>query len=512
MKICRDVRSTVLPPLGALVLLVTLLCPRSASAQPPPSNSVCNRATSALEVVAQPCLTELVTTDTHYAFNGLEVAAARADDAAYASLLPVCVSSTGAIICGGTRLNLFNRLLQLENNADELLGFGQTKYSLDLTAQDLGFALRWTADEEFAAQSSLMSRLANNQVAAVSSRLSVLRFMQAVRLARLDASAADGLFADDRDQDTNVLGGGGSADPGSAQFGNWSVFANGSYGAGTRAPTTFDDAFNFGGTQITAGADVRLSRRMVVGFLLSHTNQEADFNSSESIAAGGIKSNGGGITGYMQLEWDAAYLNFSLGGQRFTLDSRRVVAYVSNNPEIPSVNTTFSSSTNATSVMATGGGGYVFHARGFSAEPYLNANFVYTKIGAFSESATGPDLGLGASVSSQGITSLVGVAGLKFEYTFLPSFGVIVPYVYGEVRREFRDPAQNVASQFSPTTSGQEYFQLPTDNIRADYYEAGAGLSTVLPHGAQFYLQYVKVLSLQYYTDYVASGGFRSEF
>jgi outer membrane lipase/esterase len=506
-------RCSALLPLCGLLLLTAGGWPRLAAAQagPPASNLVCNQATSANEVVAQPCLTLLVSTS-KYAFNGLEIAAAQADDAAYASLIPVCVSATGALVCTGTKLNLFNRLLQLEDNADQLLGFGQTRYSLNLTSQDLGFALRWTADEEFAAQSSLTSRLANNQVTAVSNRLSVLRFMQTVRLARRDAWEADGMLADDRGDDGELLGGGASADPESAQFGKWSAFANGAYGAGTRAPTTYDDAFNFGGTQVSAGADVRLSQRLVVGFLVNHVNQEADFNSSESIAAGGITSNGWGLTAYTQLEWDAAYLNFSVGGQHLSLDSRRLVAYVSNNPEIPSVNTTFTSSTDATSWLATAGGGYVFHARGFSAEPYLNANLVHTEIAGFTESADGPDLGLGASVSSQSITSLVGVAGLKFEYAFLPSFGVIVPYLYGEFRREFRNPSQNVGSQFTPTTAGQEYFQLPTDNIRPDYYEVGAGISTVLPHGAQLYLQYMKVLQLQYYTDYVASAGFRFEF
>jgi uncharacterized protein with beta-barrel porin domain len=487
--------------------------PRLAQAQagPPASNLVCNPATSAAEVVAQPCLTQLVTTSS-YAFNGLEIAAAQADDAAYANLIPACVSATGAITCVGPKLNLFNRLLELENNADQLLGFGQTRYSLNLTAQDVGFALRWTADEEFAAQSSLTSRLANNQVAAVSSRLSVLRFMQTVRLARRDASTANGLLADDQMSEGEMLGGGASADPDSAQFGKWSVFANGSYGAGSRAPTTYDDAFNFGGTQLSAGADLRLSPRTVVGFLVNHVNQEADFDSSESIAAGGIQSNGWGVTAYTQYEWEAAYLNFSVGGQHLSFDTRRVVAYASNNPEIPSVNTTFTSNTDATSLLATAGGGYVFHARGFSAEPYLNADYVHNRVAAFSENASGPDLGLGTSVSEQNITSLVGIAGLKFEYAFLPSFGVIVPYVYGEFRREFRNPSQNVYSQFTTTTPGQEYFQLPTDDVKPDYYEVGAGFSTVLPHGAQLYAQYVKVLQLQYYTDYVASAGFRFEF
>jgi hypothetical protein len=482
------------------------------SPSPAPAAQGCTQAGSAVDANAQPCLATLVTTFTAnktYAFNGLELAAAQADDAAYSNLLRIC---SGAAGCSATQTNLFNRLRELEDNADQLLRFGPTFYSLNLTAQGLGFALRWTADEEFAAQSSLTSRFANNQLAAVGNRLTALRFMQTVRLARQDAQTADGVLAEVPPDAGTALGGGASADSAPTAYGKWNVFANGAYGAGTKAATTYDDAFAFGGTQVSGGADIRLSPRMVLGFLVNHIQQEADFNSSESVASGGIWSSGYGITGYMQTEFDAAYLNFSVGAQRLNINTTRVVAYPSNNVLIPAVNTTFYSSTDATSWLITGGTGYVFHARGFSAEPYLNAQYLHTHIGGFSESASGPDLGFATTVAGQNVTSLVGIAGVKFQYAFLPSFGVIIPYAYGEFRREFRDPSQNVASQFASTTPGENYFQLPTDNVNPDYYEVGAGFTSVLPHGAQVYLQYMKVLQLQYYTDYVVSGGFRFEF
>jgi outer membrane lipase/esterase len=460
-----------------------------------------------------PCLTTLVetfTADNIFQFNGLELAAAQADDAAYATLLRGC-AATGS--CKGVQLNLYNRLLELEENAYQLLGFGPTTYSLNLAAEGVADALRWTADEEFAAQSSMTSRFANNQFTAVTTRLTALRFLQAVRLARLDGETGNGLLADlTSDGSSGSWGGGASGDPQATQFGRWSVFANSSYGSGTRAPSVFDDAFSFGGTQVSIGADVRLSSHAVVGLLVNHVNQEADFNSTESVVGGGITSSGFGVTSYLQLDWDAAYLNFSLGGQNVSLDSTRLVAYPSNNPLVPSVDTTFQSSTHANSLLLTAGGGYLFHARGFSAEPYLNAQYLYTRIDGFTETATSSDnTGFATNVSAQSVTSLLGVAGLKFQYVLQPKFAVLLPYVYGEYRHEFRNPSQYVGSQFGAAPAGN-YFQLPTDSIDPNYYQVGAGFSAVLPHGAQLYLQYMKVLDLQYYTDWVVSGGFRFEF
>jgi outer membrane autotransporter protein len=494
----------------ALALMIHFF-PGSAHSQPAASCSPSTGVTAAAG--PQACLTTLVETLTSskiFQFDGLELAAAQADDAAFESLLKGCVATAS---CKGTQLNLYNRLLELEENASQLLGFGPTTFSLNLSAQGVADALRWTADEEFAAQSSMTSRFAGNQFSAVSNRLTALRFLQAVRLARQDGETGNGLLADATSDGSVAWGGGASGDPqSSSQFGRWSVFANSSYGAGTKAPTVFDDAFSFGGTQVSLGADVRLSSHAVVGLLINHVNQEADFNSSESVVGGGITSSGYGVTSYLQLDWDAAYLNFSLGGQRVSLDSTRLVAYPSNNPLVPSVDTTFQSSTYANSLLLTAGGGYMLHTRGFSAEPYLNLQYLYTRIDAFTETASSTDnTGFATSVSSQGVTSLQGILGLKLQYVWQPKFAVILPYVYGEYRHEFRNPSQDVSSEFGAAPAGN-YFQLPTDALNASFYQVGAGLSAVLPHGAQLYFQYMRVLSLQYYTDWVASGGFRFEF
>jgi uncharacterized protein with beta-barrel porin domain len=452
----------------------------------------------------------LVSTSANYVYNALEIAAAKANDAAYLNLLALCGAQGAG--CTGRTANLFIHLSELEYNAEELLGFGQYQGSLKLSAQGFGFALRWTADEEYSAQSSLTTRVANNQLAAVSNRLTTLRFLsQTVRLAAQDRFGGDDRLAGRKS--TDAFGGAASADGGGSRLSRWSVYANGSYGDGTKQPTDFDDAFGFDGTQYNAGADMRLDARTVLGFMFGYVSQKATFDSNLSIVSGGIKAKGPGVTLYLQKEWNAAYGNVSLGYQRTTLDTIRIVAYPSNNPSIPSVNGRFSSSTTATAWNLAFGAGYVFHAKGFSAEPYLRGQYMLTKIGAFSEAA---DVGYGdtafaVDAGSQSVTSAIGTGGAKFQYAFLPAWGVVVPYLYGEYRREFKNPSQAINSTYLYGTGSGGDFALPTESIKPDYYQVGAGFSAVLPHGIQLYAQYMKVLQLQNYSDYVASGGIRVE-
>jgi uncharacterized protein YhjY with autotransporter beta-barrel domain len=452
-----------------------------------------------------------------YAYNGLEIAAAKTNDAAYGALLADnCGGAVGAgpppATCSAGQTLLFNRLRELEDTANGLLGRGETTYSLRLGAQAVGFALRWTADEEYAAQGSLTNKFANSQLTTLAGRFSALRFATQIRLARGadDASESDSeaprlsYYGSGR-----PLGGGASADSNPFPTSNWGAFANGSYSAGKKAPTTFEDAFDYNDSEYSAGTDVRLNRHVVIGLLAGHTLKNVNFNSSESIVSGGIRGAGYSAIFYTQFEWDAPYLNLSVGYQHLALDTRRSITYPSLNPLIPSVDETSTSSATATSLIANLGAGYSFHWRGFSAEPYLNTQYVDTKIAAFTEHGGN---GFDTNVASQSIPSLTSAAGLKLQQAFLPPFGVIVPYVYGEYRHEFMEKSRTVQTSYAAANVSAADFSLPTDAPTRSYYAVGGGLTVVLKHGLQGFLQYVKILQLTNYTDYVASGGIRYEF
>jgi outer membrane lipase/esterase len=463
----------------------------------------------AAQAQSAPSLVQMVTTLTQngtYKFDALEYDAAVANDAAYARLLPICGAAAPATAgCTGNTQTLFNQLRALEDNADQFLGRGETTYSLQLSPQGLGAALRWTAPEEYAAQGSVATRFANSQASVLTSRFAALRFATQLRVAR-------GLDGDD---DTDVaslspapLGGSAGADN-VGSFGRLSVFANGSFGTGTKDPTTFEDAFSFDDTEASVGADYRLSAHWLVGLMAGHTEKRVDFNSELSIVSGFMRGNGQSVLVYGQYDGDAFYANGSFGIQHLSLNTLRKITYPSNNPIVPSVNDTAYSDTGAQTLTGTLAAGYTFHYRAFSAEPYLSGQYAKVRINSFTEhSAEGFDFDVG----EQGIHEAEIAAGLKFQYAFLPPFGVIVPYVYAEYRHEFADASRTIDSTYSASLSDAPQMTIPTDAAPNHYYVVGGGGSIVLPHGIQGFMQYLRVLDYTDYSDHVVSGGLRWEF
>jgi uncharacterized protein with beta-barrel porin domain len=446
-----------------------------------------------------------LTANGEFQFNALELAAARANDAAYANLLNACAPPAG---CTGAKQTLFNRLRELEDNANQLLGRGETQYSLRLDPEGVGAALRWTAPEEYSAQGSMATRFANSQAAVLNNRFAALRIATLGRLARNYQDNDDGSVLAAA-TDFGAFGGSAGGDSGGFSLGRLSVFINGGFGTGEKKPTAYEDAFTFDGTEASAGADYRLTNSLVVGLLLGHSEKRVDFNSALSIVDGKVRGNGQSGTLYAQFETDRFYVNGSIGFQHLSLSTSRRITYPSNNPDIASVDETSVSNTGANTITADVAGGYVFHYRGFSAEPYLGAEYVHVRINGFTEHS-GDEFDF--DVAEQRIHASTGTAGLKFQYALLPPFGVIVPYAYAEYRRIFSDPSRIVQSTYSAADSPTPQMSIPTNSAPGHYYVVGGGGSIVLKHGLQGFMQYVKVLDYTDYSDHVVSGGVRWEF
>jgi outer membrane lipase/esterase len=442
-----------------------------------------------------------------YPYNSLEKQAAIANDKAYQSLLTDCGPNAAGGACTGPKQTLFLRLRELEDTANELLGGrGETQYSLRLDPQGLGDALRWTAPEEYAAQGSMASKFVNSQASALTNRLSALRFAsQGIRLAD-GVSVSPGGNGLSYAANGGALGGAAGAD--GSLFSRWSIFANGSFGSGEKAPTVFEDAFFFDSTEVSAGADVRITNRLVAGLLFGHTEKRIDFNSARSVADGGVRGNGESAIAYAQYETDSAFVNLAAGWQHLGLATNRRITYPSNNPAIAPVNVTSHSNTGSTALIATLGGGYSLHYKGLSAEPYANAQYVRTRINAFTEFS---DDGFDIDTPSQSIQSLESAAGVRAQYAINLPIGVIVPYAYGEYRHQFRDSSRDINSGYAGADDGTD-FSLPTDEPDKNYYVVGAGGSIVLTHGLQGFMQYSRLINYTNYTDHTVSGGVRWEF
>lgn len=418
----------------------------------------------------------------------------------------------GDSFCSDPSLQLvFENLRELVDTANDIGGSGSTTYSLGYDVANLGFALRWTAAEEFAAQGASATEFSNSQLGALASRLSALRFgARGMRLAN-STNGGFGTLASNR---RSRLGGGASADADSIAS-RWSVFIDGSYGFGAREDSTFEggfeDAFDFDGREFTVGMDHRFTDAIVAGVMSGYSNKSIDFDVARSIVDASMRVEGYSLIAYGQWESGNLYVNGSFGGQWLDLDTRRRILYPSFNPRVASVDSTALSATSSSAVTATFGAGYEARAFGISFGPYLKAEYQDITIDGFTEGGPQAD-GFAFDVGGQKIKSLDTALGVRAQRVFTPSFGVVVPFLRAEYHKELENDARAVSAVYTDaTTITTAGFNVPTDEPDDDFVVLATGVSMVWPHGWQGFLQYQQVVGLDRYSDRVITAGMRYE-
>jgi uncharacterized protein with beta-barrel porin domain len=454
-------------------------------------------------------------------YNALERAAARANQASYNRLLPACGGGVGAQ-CSAGDFVVFQNTRELVETANELTGNGPTQFSLGLDSQGLGFALRWTAAEELAGQGASTTKFAASQLSALATRLSVLRWgVSGLRRAFNDADDDnDDVLLADNGGHRSI--GGASGDDLAASY-KWGSFIDGSFGYGTKDPTDLEDAFDFDGQEVTIGVDYRFNPAFVAGVIAGYSDKEIDFDSRLSIVDGGIKSNGYSLIAFGMLESERAYATASLGLQRLDHDTTRRITYPSLNPSVASVDSTARSSASSTAVLATATGGYTFRMSAFTIEPTLEVSYSDTTVDAFTERSVDNRPGGAANdpfdlrIGKQSIESLDVAPALKFQYVFTPRFGALIPYLVGRYHFQLSDDARAISARYADALGslvgapGTD-FAVSTDVPDEEYYTVSGGFTVVFGNGFNGYVQYLKVLDLDSYTDAVITGGFRYEF
>jgi outer membrane lipase/esterase len=455
-----------------------------------------------------------------FQFNRLERQAAVANQAAYNALAPVC-ERQGESSCTAEQARVYANVRELVQTANEMLGSGATQYSLGLDEEGLGFALRWTAAEEMAAQSSAGSEFANNQLTSLMSRMTALRYgARGFSVVNVPPGAReDGVILA---QERAPRGGGAAADADSPDdFSRWGGFLDGSFGWGNRDPTEVEDAFDFDGMEVTFGVDYRFTPQLVLGAIAGHTEQEIDFDSRRSVVDGGIESDGYSLIVYGLHEWNGPYMSASLGWQRLSLDTTRRITYPSFNPDTESTDVTARGSTDSTTFSATFNSGWSLNWRAFGAEPYVRAEYRDMKLHGFGESSVyntgsqaGRPAGFDMRFGDQHIKSLDTALGFRVQYALTPSFGVIVPYLKAELHWQLEDDPHAVNASYENMGSATPAvpFDIVGDESDDSFYVAALGLSVVLRGGWQGFIQYQTVQSLDLLTNDVITGGVRAEF
>ncbi|MDO3720185.1 autotransporter outer membrane beta-barrel domain-containing protein [Marinobacter sp. chi1] len=392
--------------------------------------------------------------------------------------------------CGGLAFISWQVVRELVHTANELGGGdpinglptdNPTEFSLGLDLEGLGFALRWTAGEEFSAQGDLSESFVGNQLSGLTSRVTALR--HGVTGFAFNASNHPGILIAQEFLDGQSGGGAGSEIANS--WSPWGSFLNLSYTYGDRKPTQREDAYDFDGIDVTGGVDYRVDDNNVVGLMLGFQDQSVDFDSSKSIVDGGVDMDGLSMQVFYLYQSNRWYGSASLGYQLMEFETDRSIRYPSLNPDVESTNTKAISSTDASAVSASASVGYPLLPPGqVGLEPYLTLDYRSIAVDGYREEDIQRD-GFNFVVADQGIDSLETGLGLKGHYVFATSVGVFVPEISIEHRIQFEDDAREITAYYfnaeeALSDVSAASFKLLTDAPDSGYQVYTLGVSAVL--------------------------------
>lgn len=466
----------------------------------------------------------------------LEERAARANQATYNQLLETGCDDgqrNPTVACGGLTFLTWQSVRELVHTANELENLlnantttaGPTEFSLGSDLAGLGFALRWTAGEEFSAQGSLSESFVGGQLSGLSSRVSALRHGGSGFAFNEQAQPGVLIAAE------HLAGqrGGGAGTEDQPAWSPWGSFLNVSYLYGDRDPTVRENAFDFDGIGLNGGIDYRINANNVVGLMLGYRQEQVDFDSSQSIVDGQIEMDGYSTQLFYLHQADRWYASASYGFQWMEFDTDRSIRYPSFNPDVESTNTVARSDTKASAHSGSVTLGYSLLAPGqVGLEPFMAIDYRQTTVDGYTENDINNE-GFAFIVDDQDIDSLETGIGLKTHYVLAWSVGVFIPEITLQHRVQLEDDAREIRAYYLNTSEvltdiNAATFTLPTDNPDSSYQMYSFGVSAVLrgasakdlqssaTGGASGYLRFTLFDNIEHYSQYQIAGGLRYEF
>ncbi len=374
----------------------------------------------------------------------------------------------------------------------------------DLTI--IAASLDLLAHEEVSAQGRVILETGKLQSTSIHRRLIALRGgAQGINLSGLNiringqtlpASIVTALFGG------NTQGGSAGEKQGIAS--RWGSFVNATIIAGDKDKTSQETGFKFRAEGITAGADYRISNKLVIGGALGYTVKDSDFKGN----AGNMDINNWHLTTYGSYYRSASfYLDGLIRLGRNNIDTRRRI----NLPGDPLQEGV--GDTTGWEYAISLSGGYEYNRNALTFGPYGRLGYIQTSINGYTESASNPGgVGSGSvlTIDNQNVDSITAVLGSQVSYAISARDAVYLLQLNGEWEHEFRDNSRAISAQFAydPTRTS---FNIDSDSPDRNYFNLGLGVTAVFANGRSGFFHYESRLGQDDVRQYWINGGIKIE-
>ncbi|MFK7855781.1 MAG: autotransporter outer membrane beta-barrel domain-containing protein [Granulosicoccus sp.] len=351
---------------------------------------------------------------------------------------------------------------------------------------DLSIGLDRLLPEEAFAISDTLTDASDLQVTNVNARINTLREQQS------DTS---------NQQASSLLSGGAAAAP---SIENVELFITGQISDGDIDGRRLQQDADLSASQVTFGADYRLSDNFIVGAGIGIFQQSTDFSNT----AGDSEVEGTNLTffstysresvGYLDVVLDIGTNEFDFSRQ-ISLDGADQVLAVS--------------STDSSSYSLSVGVGKNFRFSGWDVGPYARAALTRASVDGYSEQATSNQTGFGStlSIGSQSISSTTLSVGATVARVVNTSKAVLVPQASLEFAIE-ADGDKDPLSAFFLADPNQQVFVVDGEERDTSSANLGIGATAIFAKGRSAFAYYETRLAHDFITQNWFKVGARIEF
>jgi uncharacterized protein YhjY with autotransporter beta-barrel domain len=392
--------------------------------------------------------------------------------------------------------------------------------SLGWTSTQLAEGMQQLAGEEQTSTGRLATEASNGQYANLGMRLDAIRAG-----ARATAGGINVAF------NGAPLTGGNAGEDGTG----WGWFLNGGFGTGDRDATVRENAYDYDSWGGTLGADYQFASGLVAGVALGYYDYQVDFDDVPSAesgqklvntqAGGGFDTDGYALSGYLIGNFGRFYVDGLVSYGSSDLENERIVRYRGNSEqgkggaENRVVDRAMVGETDSDSLTVGVSTGTVFPFDWVDVSVDAGLSYLDVSVDGYTEKdlARGADTaefsGLNLTYEDQDFDSLQSRIGLQLSRTFSFSGGVLLPYLSGAWRYEFKNDPTTVRARLAVQQEGQVFaINARSDEPDDSFFEIGVGVSAVFANNLQGFVEYRTVAGLDEISADLFSIGVRGAF
>jgi uncharacterized protein YhjY with autotransporter beta-barrel domain len=288
---------------------------------------------------------------------------------------------------------------------------------------------------------------------------------------------------------------------------NWSIFVSADIGRLDRDISPNEAAFNGDANRLSTGLNYQAGPKWLLGFALNHANDNLDFSNSESYShsrmTGALVS--ANFSPNERFNFDAYW-----GAFKGSSNNLRVInyAFITGNGSPFSLTSLAYSSPDLSRNVAGLSGALQWNRSAWSGNVQFGLDRSKTTLDPYTE--TGGD-GFALKVPKRQIVSQTGFIGFSLSKTYSTSWGVVIPGMRANLRKEFQNPSRTLTVILEEDKLNTP-IRFNTSDPDTQWAEVGVGVSLVMRKGHQAFFEYRQRFSHSFLQERTLALGWRKEF